>query len=85
MDKKGRIITEETAYARMARTCSQKECAPFDITRKLKRMELPEPVIDKIINRLKKRSFLMKNGLSVVISMINSILINGVRGKSHFF
>ncbi|MDY9917750.1 MAG: regulatory protein RecX [Proteiniphilum sp.] len=58
MDKKGRIITEETAYARMARTCSQKECAPFDITRKLKRMELPEPVIDKIINRLKKEKFL---------------------------
>ncbi|WP_158602616.1 regulatory protein RecX [Proteiniphilum sp. X52] len=58
MDKKGKIITEEAAYARMARTCSQKECAPFDITRKLKRMELTEPVIDKIIHRLKKEKFL---------------------------
>lgn len=58
MDKKGRIITEETAYARMARVCSQKECAPFDIARKLRRMELPEPLVDKIIDRLKKEKYL---------------------------
>lgn len=58
MDKKGRIITEETAYGRMARTCSQKECAPFDIARKLQRMELPAPLTDKIIDRLKKEKYL---------------------------
>lgn len=58
MDKKGRIITEEMAYTRMARTCSQKECAPFDIVRKLQRMGLPEPLTDKIIDRLKKEKYL---------------------------
>ena len=58
MDKKGRIITEEKAYARMARICSQKECAPFDVVRKLRRMDLPEPVIDKIIDRLKKGKYI---------------------------
>lgn len=58
MDKKRRIITGETAYARMTRICSQKECAPFDITRKLKGMDLPEPLIEKIIDRLKKENYL---------------------------
>lgn len=58
MDKEGRIITEEIAYARMARTCSQKECAPFDIARKLQKIGLSEPLIDKIINRLKKEKYL---------------------------
>lgn len=58
MDKKGRIVAEETAYAGMARICSQKECAPFDIIRKLQRMELSEPLIDKIIDRLRKEKYL---------------------------
>ncbi|WP_298650433.1 regulatory protein RecX [uncultured Proteiniphilum sp.] len=58
MDKNGRRITEEKAYAKMARICSQKECAPCDIARKLGRMELPRPVIDKIIDRLKKEKYM---------------------------
>ncbi|WP_352422073.1 regulatory protein RecX [Proteiniphilum sp.] len=58
MDKKGGGITEEMAYARMARVCSQKECAPFDITLKLKKMDLPEPLAGKIIERLKKEKYL---------------------------
>ncbi len=58
MDKKERIIGEEKAYAKVARVCSQKECAPFDIARKLQRMDLPEPVVNKIINRLKKEKYL---------------------------
>lgn len=57
-DKKGRVISEEKAYARMARVCSQKECAPFDIVRKLRKMDLPEPVTDKIIGRLKKQKYI---------------------------
>lgn len=58
MNKQGRIYTEEEAYARMARICSQKECAPFDIARKLQRMELSEPIVTKIITRLKKEKYL---------------------------
>ena len=58
MDKKGRIITGETAYARMARICSQKEYAPSDIVRKLQKLELPGPMIDKIVRRLKEENFL---------------------------
>lgn len=61
MDKKGRIITEEKAYVKMARICSRKECAPFDIARKLSRMDLPEPVTNKIITRLKKEKYLDEN------------------------
>lgn len=58
MDKKGKPITEEKAYGKMARVCSRKECAPFDIARKLSRMDLPEPVMHKIIARLKKEKYL---------------------------
>jgi regulatory protein len=57
-DEKGGVIGEEKAYARMARVCSQKECAPFDIARKLRGMDVPEPVTDKIINRLKKEKYI---------------------------
>lgn len=58
MDKKGRIITEEGAYAKMARICSRKEYAPSDIARKLRRMELSEPIVNKIIDRLKKERYI---------------------------
>ncbi len=58
MDRKGEIITEEKAYAKMARICSQKECAPFDIAGKLQRMGVPEPLTDKIISRLKKEKYI---------------------------
>lgn len=58
MDREGKKITEERVYAKMARICSQKECAPFDIARKLRRMDLPEPVVYKIIDRLKKEKYI---------------------------
>lgn len=58
MDKKGRIFTEKEAYAKMARICSRKEYASFDIILKLRRMELPNPIVDKIIERLKKEKYL---------------------------
>lgn len=58
MDEKGKITGGEKAYASMARICSRKECAPFDIIRRLQKMELPEPIVDKIILRLKKEKYL---------------------------
>lgn len=58
MDKEGKIITEEKAYAMMARICSRKECAPSDIARKLWRMGLSGSVVDKVINRLKKEKYI---------------------------
>lgn len=58
MDKKSGIITAEKGYLKMARVCSRKECAPFDIARKLSRMDLPEAVINKIIDRLKKEKYI---------------------------
>lgn len=42
----------------MARICSRKEYASFDIILKLRRMELPNPIVDKIIERLKKEKYL---------------------------
>lgn len=58
MDKKERIITEKEAFEKMARICSQKECAPFDIVRKLQRFGLSEKVVEKVIERLKKEKYL---------------------------
>lgn len=58
MDKKGKIITEDTAYARMARICSLRECAPFDIIRKLQKMDMPDSIVSKIILRLKKERYI---------------------------
>lgn len=58
MDRKNRIITEEQAYTSMTRVCSKKECAPFDIERKLIRMGFSVQTANKVINRLKKEKYL---------------------------
>jgi regulatory protein len=52
MDKK----REEEAYARMARLCSQRECAPSDIAGKLRKADCPEP--DKVIARLREEGYI---------------------------
>ena len=58
MDNNSKSITEEKAYARMARVCSQKECAPSDILRKLLRLELSEEVAKRVVDRLKRERYL---------------------------
>lgn len=58
MENKLRKISPDKAYAMMARICSQKECAPFDIANKLGRFDLTETEIDKIIGRLRKENYL---------------------------
>lgn len=58
MEKEGRIITEEEAYAKMARICSRKEYAPSDISLKLRRLNISEALTDKIIDRLRKEKYI---------------------------
>lgn len=52
MNENRKIITEEQAFARMARTCSQKECCRFDVRKKLSGMNLSEQAVEKIIEML---------------------------------
>jgi regulatory protein len=54
MDKAAITITEEQAFARMARICAQKEYCSYDVRRKLERMNFPEQTVEHIIGRLKK-------------------------------
>lgn len=58
MKKEIRIITEEQAYSRMARICSRKEYAPFDIKQKLHRLNLSPDQIESIIKKLKTENYL---------------------------
>lgn len=58
MEKNERKITPDKAYTMMARICSQKECAPIDMVKKLQRLNLTEPEINKIIDRLRKENYL---------------------------
>lgn len=58
MDKKRKIFTADEAFLKMARICSQKECAPFDISMKLRRMGIPEKMIDRVIKQLVKGNYL---------------------------
>lgn len=58
MSKKNIVITEDKAYARMARICSRKEYSPFDIEQKLYRLDLSKETTDKIINQLKSNNYL---------------------------
>lgn len=61
MKKINKIITEEQAYVRMARICSQKECCPYDIGRKLQKLNLPVHAVEKVVGRLKKEQFIDEN------------------------
>ncbi|MBK5195746.1 MAG: RecX family transcriptional regulator [Proteiniphilum sp.] len=58
MDKPGKMISEDQAFSRMARICSQKEYCSYDMRRKLKRMNFPDQTVEKIIGRLKKEKFI---------------------------
>lgn len=57
-EKPDKVVGKEKAFAQMARSCSRKEYAPFDIERKLKRMNLPDSAVREIIGRLKKEHYL---------------------------
>ncbi|HHT29454.1 MULTISPECIES: regulatory protein RecX [Petrimonas] len=51
-------VSEEVAYQRMARLCSMREYATFDIRQKLQRMQLDEGVVRAILSRLEKHRFI---------------------------
>lgn len=53
-----KIISEKQAYERMARMCSRREYAPFDIFQKLYKLKLSQEQIDRIIVDLKKNRYL---------------------------
>lgn len=58
MAQSEKIITQEQALSRMARLCAQKECCVQDIRRKLLKMNFSDEATQKIIDKLKKDSFL---------------------------
>lgn len=58
MNKQEQIISEEKAFIRMARLCSQKGYCSFDISQKLYRMNLETEEIENIVNRLNKDNFI---------------------------
>ena len=58
MDKPRRTITEEQAFARLARICAQKEYCCFDVRRKLMRMNITDQTAERIIGRLLKGKFI---------------------------
>ncbi|MFA6702341.1 MAG: regulatory protein RecX [Dysgonamonadaceae bacterium] len=60
MDNRGKsAISEKTAYSRMARICSMKECCEFDIRIKIRRYNLEEVgAEDRIIALLKKGKYI---------------------------
>ncbi|MGI6074299.1 MAG: regulatory protein RecX [Fermentimonas sp.] len=57
-DNNIKIISEKQAYERMARICSRREYAPYDISQKLYRLKLPQEQIERIIGNLKKNRYL---------------------------
>jgi regulatory protein len=58
MDKPENMITAEQAFERMARLCSQKECCTLDVSKKLRRMQMPEETVADIIARLRKERYI---------------------------
>jgi regulatory protein len=58
MDKPSIPITEEQAFARMARMCARKEYCCYDVRRKLLRMNIPDQTVERIIGRLLKGKFI---------------------------
>lgn len=59
MEQAGRKpVCEKTAYQRMARVCSMKECCSFDIRRKLLRMQLANDSVDNIMSLLLKQKYI---------------------------
>ena len=72
MSKKDKIISEEQVYSCMARICSQKEYCSYDISQKLFRMNLPEQMREKIVNRLKADNYI--NEERYVRSFVNDKL-----------
>lgn len=53
-----KLVSEKTAYQRMARLCSMKECCSFDIRQKLQRMQLADDAANKIVTLLLKQKYI---------------------------
>ena len=51
-------VSEKTAYQRMARLCSMKECCSFDIRQKLLRMQLADNAVNNIMSLLLKQKYI---------------------------
>ena len=58
MSRKEKIITKEQAMARMASTCSRKECCPYDIYQKLYKMNFSGDVAREIVDQLKSEGYI---------------------------
>lgn len=57
-EKTKKTVSEKNAYSRMARICSMRECCSFDIKQKLKRMQLDDDVIDRVLSLLQKQQYI---------------------------
>ena len=73
-------VSEKTAYARMARVCSMKECSSYDIRQKLQRMQLDDEVVNRIIAALQQKKYVDDCRFSR--SFINDKLRFGKWGKA---
>ncbi len=51
-------VSEKTAYQRMARLCSMKECCSSDVRQKLRRMQLGDDAVNNIISLLLKQKYI---------------------------
>lgn len=51
-------ISEAKAFSRMSHLCARRECCAFDIETKLKRLDLDNEVIERIISQLKKEKYI---------------------------
>ncbi|MDR1517903.1 MAG: RecX family transcriptional regulator [Dysgonamonadaceae bacterium] len=51
-------VSEETAFSRMARICSMREYAAWDITQKLRRMNLADDAVSRVVKKLKSAKYI---------------------------
>lgn len=51
-------VTEEKAYARMARICAMREYAAADIAEKLRRLELGRDAVERTVKKLEANQFI---------------------------
>lgn len=58
MNKQYKVISEEQAFSRMARLCSQKEYCSFDVSQKLFKLNLQAEEIESILNSLIEKNFI---------------------------
>ncbi|MDR1742271.1 MAG: RecX family transcriptional regulator [Dysgonamonadaceae bacterium] len=51
-------VSEANAFSRMARICSMRECAGWDIAQKLRRLHLEDDAVARILKKLKSSKYI---------------------------